>query len=318
MPLKVLLADDSAAIKKVVQLSLQDYGVEVKSINSGKDVLEVARKFKPDIAFVDVLLPHKPGYDVASEFRKDADLKTVPIIMLWSSFMNIDEGKFKTCGADDMLEKPFEVTGLRALISKYVPRTQSSPIAEHLDFPKVDFKEDPKPVAPTTSKEKSQWDMGSFEEIPVIVPEESEEKLNVTQATRTNYGVATQAPKPTEDESQWVRKDLSKFTVNIPDEVEEAEEPEDHSIQDLNFVLKPTGVAHGEAPPPPPKPAASESARPIEEPKVALSPDVIAKITADLKAELKDAVEKIAWKIVPEIASNVIRQELQRLLEEDK
>src|ERR1044072_7434493 len=117
MSLKVLLADDSAAIKKVVQLSLQDYGVELKAIGSGKDVLDVARQFQPDIAFVDVLLPHKTGYDVASEIKKDPALSKTPVVMLWSSFMAFDEGKFKGSGADEKLEKPFEVAGLRALVN---------------------------------------------------------------------------------------------------------------------------------------------------------------------------------------------------------
>src|SRR5688572_12893058 len=120
MSLKVLLADDSAAIKKVVQLSLQDYGVELKSVGSGKDVMDVARSFKPDIAFVDVLLPHKTGYEIASEMKKDTQLNKTPVVMLWSSFMAFDEGKFKASGAEDKLEKPFEVSGLRSIVAKYV------------------------------------------------------------------------------------------------------------------------------------------------------------------------------------------------------
>src|SRR5438045_7547954 len=99
MSLKVLLADDSAAIKKVVQLSLQDFGVELKSIGSGKDVMDVARSFAPDIAFVDVLLPHKTGYDVATEMKNDGKLKNIPVVMLWSSFISFDVGKFNACGA---------------------------------------------------------------------------------------------------------------------------------------------------------------------------------------------------------------------------
>src|SRR5438046_3092943 len=124
MSLKVLLADDSAAIKKVVQLSLKDYSVELKAVGSGKDVLDVARSFNPDIAFVDVLLPHKTGYEIVSEMKKDPQLKKTPVIMLWSSFMSFDEQKFKASGADDKLEKPFEVAGLRTLVAKFVPKTQ--------------------------------------------------------------------------------------------------------------------------------------------------------------------------------------------------
>src|SRR5277367_3896233 len=99
MAFKVLLADDSAAIKKVVQLSLQDFGAEVRSVGSGKDVLDVCRSFNPDIAFVDVLLPHKTGYEVVSEMKKDSKLKQTPVVILWSAFMAFDEGKYKASGA---------------------------------------------------------------------------------------------------------------------------------------------------------------------------------------------------------------------------
>src|ERR1700722_7063137 len=98
MALKVLLADDSAAIKRVVQLSLQDFGAEVKSVGSGKDVLDVCRTFHPAIAFVDVLLPHKTGYEVVTEMKNDSALKSTPVVMLWSAFMAFDENKFKASG----------------------------------------------------------------------------------------------------------------------------------------------------------------------------------------------------------------------------
>ena len=64
MALRVLLADESNTIKKVMELSLQDFAVEVKAVNMGVDVLEVARNFKADIIFADVLLPKVSGYEV--------------------------------------------------------------------------------------------------------------------------------------------------------------------------------------------------------------------------------------------------------------
>ena len=54
MALRVLLADESTTIKKVMQLALQEFAVEVKAVRSGLDVSEVARSFSPDIVFADV------------------------------------------------------------------------------------------------------------------------------------------------------------------------------------------------------------------------------------------------------------------------
>ena len=61
MALRVLLADNSESIRKVIQLSLQDFAVEVKTVALGVDVLEIAKGFKPDVIFVDILLQKKNG-----------------------------------------------------------------------------------------------------------------------------------------------------------------------------------------------------------------------------------------------------------------
>src|ERR1700683_4204409 len=209
MALKVLLADDSAAIKKVVQLSLQDMGLELKNIGSGQEALEAAKQFKPDIAFIDVLLPQKSGYDVAYEIKKEKSLKSTPVVLLWSAFMAFDEGKFNSCGADAKLEKPFESGALRDLVSKLVPAAATNPLGKHLEFPKVEFevpigsvppaknkgaaKPNPTPppllpplpnVEPTKSTTKNtaeDWSMASFEDINSFSSKIEEEAAEITK-----------------------------------------------------------------------------------------------------------------------------------------
>ena len=130
MALRVLLADESSTIKKVFQLALQDYAVDVRSVNIGVDVASVATSFKPDIIFADVLLQKKNGYDVCSELKGDAKLRSIPIVLMWSGFMELDEDKFQASQADQQLEKPFDVSALRKLVSELVPRTQKQKISE--------------------------------------------------------------------------------------------------------------------------------------------------------------------------------------------
>lgn len=137
MALRVLLADESPTIKKVFQLSLQDYGVEVKSVNVGGDVIDVANDFKPDIVFADVLLQQMSGYQVSSEMKVKPELKDIPIVLMWSGFMDIDEDKFQASHADAKLEKPFEVESLRNLIKGLVPKVQSQNLSDFLEFPEL-------------------------------------------------------------------------------------------------------------------------------------------------------------------------------------
>jgi|GEM_PF-1812046 len=135
MSLRVLLADESASIKKVFQLGLQDFAAEVKSVQSGVDVIEVAESFQPDIIFADILLQKLNGYEVCLEMKQHPSLKDVPFILMWSSFMELDQKKYQASGAEGEIEKPFEVDAMRAQIQQLVPSTNAQHIASFLKFP---------------------------------------------------------------------------------------------------------------------------------------------------------------------------------------
>lgn len=148
MSLRVLLADESSTIKRVMQLALQDFGVEVKAVPVGLDVLPVAKTFQPDIIFADVLLVKRNGYEVCADLKADAEMQTVPVVLMWSSFMEVDEAKLNQSAPDARLEKPFDAEALRQLVQDLVPKTQSNPISSYLQFPKMpEFNESPTPAA---------------------------------------------------------------------------------------------------------------------------------------------------------------------------
>ncbi len=135
MALRVLLADESVTIKKVIQLALQDFAVEVKAVPVGLDVLEVSKSFQPDLVFADILLQKRSGYDVCRDLKKDSQTAAIPVILMWSSFMELDAKQVDACGADGRLEKPFEVEMLRKLVLDLVPRTRSQRLATFLEYP---------------------------------------------------------------------------------------------------------------------------------------------------------------------------------------
>jgi len=135
MALRVLLADESTTIKKVMQLALQDFSVDVKSVHSGVDVVDVAKTFKPDVIFIDILLPKRSGYKVAADLKADPNLRSIPVVLMWSSFMELDLKNFESSRANQKLEKPFEVETLRSLILELVPKTQGQRLAHFLKFP---------------------------------------------------------------------------------------------------------------------------------------------------------------------------------------
>ena len=137
MSLRVLLADESSTIKRVMQLALQDFAVDVKAVPVGIDVIQVARSFKPDIIFADILLAKKNGYEVSADVKADAGLKQTPVVLMWSGFMELDEAKAKACKADQRIEKPFDAETLRNIVRELVPPTQDNVISNYLTFPEM-------------------------------------------------------------------------------------------------------------------------------------------------------------------------------------
>lgn len=108
MSIKILLADDSITIQKVIGIIFggDDYALTV--VDNGKAAIDKARELSPDVLLIDALMPGMSGYEVCETVRATPALATKPILILTGSFEPFDEAKAKSCGADDFLAKPFE------------------------------------------------------------------------------------------------------------------------------------------------------------------------------------------------------------------
>jgi len=108
MRTKLLLADDSITIQKVVGIIFAGEDYELNIVDNGSVALEKAREVMPDVILVDAVMPGKTGYEVCEEIRRDPALKGTPILLLTGAFEPFDEGKARQSGADDFITKPFE------------------------------------------------------------------------------------------------------------------------------------------------------------------------------------------------------------------
>ncbi|HYY43329.1 MAG TPA: response regulator [Pyrinomonadaceae bacterium] len=113
---KLLLADDSLTIQKVISLILGDEGVEVVAVGSGTDALKQLAANVPDIVLADVHMPGANGYQVCAYVKRDARLRHVPVLLLVGKFEPFDEAEARRVGADDVVTKPFQ--SIRDLVSK--------------------------------------------------------------------------------------------------------------------------------------------------------------------------------------------------------
>ena|SRR6185503_7278777 len=117
--IRVLLIDDEPSFTRMLKLSLDRRGFEVMVENNGAYAHTVARDFRPNFIFLDVIMPDVDGGDVAAKIRNDPDLKEVPIVFLTAGVSKeTTRVKGNTIGGQTYLAKPITVDEVVACIEK--------------------------------------------------------------------------------------------------------------------------------------------------------------------------------------------------------
>ncbi len=115
MSRKLLLADDSITIQKVVELVLSEEDFQIKAVNNGNDALSQVEVFNPDVVLADIEMPGVNGYQLCDKIKKNSATAHISVMLLAGAFEPLDEDLAKNVGADDYIVKPFES---QELISK--------------------------------------------------------------------------------------------------------------------------------------------------------------------------------------------------------
>jgi CheY-like chemotaxis protein len=122
---KVLLADDSITVQKIVKLSLTEEGVEVIAVGNGEQAVQQLETLRPDLVMADVFMPGKDGYEVCEFVKAHPQLKHIPVILLVHAFEPFDPDRAQKVGADHQLTKPFQ--SIRTLVSTVRDLLQAAP-----------------------------------------------------------------------------------------------------------------------------------------------------------------------------------------------
>jgi two-component system, OmpR family, alkaline phosphatase synthesis response regulator PhoP len=108
---KILIVDDEPHIRRLLEQTLEeleDEGVELLTAENGEVALAKIQSEKPNLVFLDVMMPKKSGFDVCSEVKNVWKLPNVYIIMLTAKGQEFDRVKAKEMGADLYMTKPFD------------------------------------------------------------------------------------------------------------------------------------------------------------------------------------------------------------------
>ncbi len=111
MAQKILIVDDEAHLRMLIQQTLEeleDEGVELIQASNGEEALEKIESERPNLVFLDVMMPKKSGFDVCQAVKKEIGLTGIHVILLTAKGQEFDKQKGLDVGADLYLTKPFD------------------------------------------------------------------------------------------------------------------------------------------------------------------------------------------------------------------
>jgi len=306
MARKLLLADDSITIQKVVELVLAEEDFEIKSVSNGEDALNILSSFKPDIVLADIEMPKVNGYQLCDRIKKDPELSHVPVILLAGAFEPIDDELASEVRADDSVIKPFES---QELISK---------INAALTMSAADEEAHAVPLEPDAEAEaEAVAEPGDY------VFELAEETAGET--VEAAHAVDREGP----DEDLWSMEDVPE--TGAEEEIAFSSEaaadrelvlPEESTTEEPFFTppreeVPGIRVTRDIAPP--------ESIAPSKEEMMSMfeqtvkdrvdaflsSLDIRETILQSLIPAMKESVEKVLWELAPELAEKMLKEILK-------
>lgn len=118
---KILLVDDEANIRLLLQQSLEeleDCGVEIQTAENGSRALEIIAAERPELVFLDVMMPGLNGFEVCRRIRKNATAADLPVVFLTARGQDLDRREAMEAGATDFLTKPFDPEEVQAVARK--------------------------------------------------------------------------------------------------------------------------------------------------------------------------------------------------------
>jgi len=278
----VLVVDDSATIRKAVELSFLGEDVQVVSVAAADAALAKAREIRPDAVIVDSSLPGG-GYAVASALKGDGATGAPPVLLLTSSRNPFDASKGQASGVDDSIDKPFEsrvlIEKVNALFGKPRAAVAPAPYRE----PAVVAVPHAAPHAPPPPPAAAFATPPPPKPPPPAAPPPS-------AIVAPRAPAAAQQPIPLTKPAAAPVAAAPKAAMTRPD---------------LPSIIP--------APAPTPKPAASGDgaaiARAVAAGLTKEQAEAIAKLT-------REVVERVVWEVVPDLAEAIIQEELARLLKE--
>lgn len=212
MSAKILVADESPTIHKIVAMAFANEGIKVEGISKGEHVLEYMVDFRPDIVLADIHLPGINGYELSHQIKGMDRFASVRVILLTSDFEDIDQAEMDISRADDYLSKPFKSDEIRQKVKSQLQ------ISKPKSIPEV---QDETPASETEAAENEVI----RDEFDDIVNLESESPADIVEELFPEEKESAAAERPAEPKAEplQMNQDAEEIMANAPEEAFRAE-----------------------------------------------------------------------------------------------
>src|SRR5215510_1412854 len=128
---RILLADDSLTIQKVVELTFSDSEYDLVCVSNGQRALDKVTEHAPDLILADVVMPEKNGYEVCEAIKSNPATSHVPVVLLSGTFEPFDRDRAERLGCDAIVSKPFDSQQLLRQVEALLSRPQGDVAPAH-------------------------------------------------------------------------------------------------------------------------------------------------------------------------------------------
>ena len=331
MPKTLLLADDSVTIQKVVGIVFATEDYQVTVVDNGEDALRKAREMRPDIVLADAVMPRMNGYELCQAIKADPQLADVPVLLLAGTFEPFDEARARAARADGHIAKPFESHALLTRVREVVegvsvepqpqpyPRAPAPPASPTALPPAPPHRAVPPPFAPPPRPAPR----AGHGPLPVPGSRGTEFRPPVPGVPRP-AGSVRPPPLPPAGSARGASSALRPFApapAAAPRPAAPIRPPPPPEPFGFGLPVASdddwSGVSTGEVALRPAPPARREPAPPAAALAAAVPADGgESALRLAISQASREVVERIAWEVVPQLAEVIIREHVERLVNE--
>lgn len=307
MAVKILLADKSITIQKVVEMLFSGKEYQVVCVSDGEAALSQATRSAPDVVLADMDLPRVDGYTLAARFKQMPNLAQTPVILMLSRDDIFDVVRAQQAGILDKIAKPFESQDLISKVKKALtaaPPRLAEPLRPAAAEQPRSKQAAPSDIFDIIREAPSQADLRR------AAPRREDSVFEVEPEVEVEEPVSREAERVLPVGQKAVEE--MRAGLGLTERVEQAP-PAFTSFESF-------GADAQEYAPSRPEPAAAAPPRRAPERTMpqaqtaGVSDDMLRGVAAETVSRIaREVLEKVAWEVIPDLAERLIREEIERL-----